>query len=124
MYIFIMKKCNPNDESCLEQYVNLTLKELVKEIPSDKRLYNNSEILKAIADPLRLKILYLLKNGELCACHIDHALNKPQSTISHHLAILKKANLVNWRKEGKWTHFSLANPKLIRLIENIIKMEE
>jgi ArsR family transcriptional regulator len=51
-------------------------------------------------------------------------LNKPQSTISHHLAILKKANLVNWRKEGKWTHFSLANSKLIGQIENIIEMGE
>ena len=116
-----MKKCNSNDECCIDSHINLTLEEEVRKIPSDEKLYNDSEILKAIADPLRLKILYLLKNGELCACHIDSALNKPQSTISHHLAILKKSSLVSWRKEGKWTYFSLANPKLIRQIENIIE---
>ncbi|MDR2966474.1 MAG: metalloregulator ArsR/SmtB family transcription factor [Methanobacteriaceae archaeon] len=119
-----MTGCDLQDNVCLERYTNLKLEELAKEIPSDKTLYNNSEVFKAISDPLRLKILYLLKNGELCACHIDFALKKPQSTISHHLAILKKSNLVNWRKKGKWTFFSLANPKIIKQIETIIKMQE
>ena len=69
-------------------------------------------------------LLYLLKNGELCACHIDSALDKPQSTISHHLNILKKAKFLNWRKEGKWTHYSLADEKIIDRIEKIIKIGE
>jgi len=117
-----MSGCNNEDSVCIEKYVNL--KELVKEIPSDNSLNETSEILKAISDPLRLKIIYLLKNGELCGCHIDSALSKPQSTISHHLAILKKSQLINWRKEGTWTHFSLVNPKLIDQIENIIRIKE
>jgi len=119
-----MSGCNYEDNVCLEQYANLNLNELIKEIPSDNSLHEMSEILKAISDPLRLKILYLLKNGELCGCHIDSALDKPQSTISHHLTILKKSKLVNWRKEGTWTHFSLVNPKLIEQIENITKIKE
>lgn len=100
---------------------NSGLKEKINKFPSDNSLYDMSEILKAIADPLRLKIIYLLKNGELCGCHIDSALDKPQSTIAHHLAILKKSKLVNWRKEGKWTYFSLNDSKLIEKIENITK---
>ena len=119
-----MPSCNHEDNSCLEQKENSNLKELTKKFPSDKNLYEMSETLKAICDPLRLKILYLLKNGELCACHIDCTLDKPQSTISHHLNILKKSNLVNWRKKGKWTYFSLANPELIEKIENIIEIKE
>ena len=114
-----MSGCNCEDSTCLEGYENLELKELINEIPLDNSLNEMSEILKAISDPLRLKILYLLKNGELCGCHITSALDKPQSTISHHLVILKKSKLVNWRKEGTWIHFSLANPKLIEQIEDI-----
>jgi len=117
-----MSGCNL-ENGCIEQYEKFSdLKKLIKKIPSDNNLYDMSEILKAISDPLRLKILYLLKNGELCGCHIDFALDKPQSTISHHLTILKKSNLVKWRKEGKWTYFSLANPKLMEKIENITRI--
>ena len=119
-----MSGCNYEDSACLERYANLNLKELIEEIPSDDSLYNMSDIFKAISDPLRLKIIYLLKGGELCGCHIDSSLDKPQSTISHHLTILKKSKLVNWRKQGTWTHFSLANPKLIEQIENMGGIKE
>ena len=97
----------------------LDLNEHITNIPDEKSLYATSEIIKALSDPIRLNILYLLKNTELCACHIDSALNKPQSTISHHLSILKRANLLKWRKEGKWIYYKLANPKIINLIEEI-----
>ena len=117
-----MSNCNLEDSICIEQYENL--KELVKEIPSNNTLEDMSEILKATSDPLRLKIIYLLQNGELCGCHIDSALDKPQSTISHHLTILKKSKLIKWRKEGTWTYFSLANPKLIEQIETITRIGE
>ena len=122
----IMLDCNSNDNDCLEnlrEAIN-EFKEFVKDLPSDNILYEQSEILKAVSDPLRLKILYLLKNGELCACHIDFALDKPQSTVSHHLNILKRSNLVKWRREGKWTYFSLSNPKLIEQIENMTKTQK
>lgn len=105
-----MTSCE-NNKSCLEKYENLDLNKLIEDIPSEKILYENSEIIKALSDSIRLKILYLLKNGELCVCHIDSALDKPQSTISHHIAILKKAGFLKWRKEGKWTHYRLADEK-------------
>jgi ArsR family transcriptional regulator len=113
-----------NNKSCLEKYEGLDLNKLIKDIPSENILYENSEIIKAISDPIRLKILYLLKNGELCACYIDSALNKPQSTISHHISILKKAKFLKWRKEGKWTHYRLSDEKIIEHIEKLVKIEE
>lgn len=119
-----MSGCNFEDNVCLEQYKDLDLNGLMEKIPSDDSLYDMSEIFKAISDPLRLKILHLLKNRELCGCHIDSALDKPQSTISRHLSILKKSKLINWRKEGKWTYFSLANPEIIEQIGNITKIKE
>jgi len=114
-----MKSPKFSNNVCSDKDGKLEFNELINKIPRDKSLYDMSEIIKAISDPLRLKILYLLKNGELCACHIDFALDKPQSTIAHHLSILKKANLLNWRKEGKWTYYTLSNPKIIELIEDI-----
>ena len=67
------------------------------------------EIFKAAADPCRLRILKLLKEGELCVCEIMTALNKPQSTTSHHLSILREAGLVRERRDGKWSYYRLAD---------------
>ncbi|WFD09652.1 ArsR/SmtB family transcription factor [Tepidibacter hydrothermalis] len=65
------------------------------------------EIFKALSDKNRLLILDMLSCGELCACDIIEGLNLTQPTISHHMKILQKANLINSRKEGKWMKYSL-----------------
>ena len=105
---------NSNNEFC-----NSDISKIIENIPSQDDLDIKSEILKSISDPLRLKILYLLKEDELCVCHINSSLDKPQSTISHHLAILKRAKLLNSRKKGKWTYYSLKNQEIINFIEKI-----
>jgi ArsR family transcriptional regulator len=64
--------------------------------------------LRALADPTRLRILALLKGGEVCVCHIHEALAIPQPTASRHLASLRRAGLVDTRKAGLWVHYSLA----------------
>lgn len=97
------------------------LKEILTKIPDDNELQDKSERFKAISDPTRLKIVYLLQEGELCACEINAALEKPQSTISHHLNILKNAGFINGRKEGIWIHYKLVNSEIIDLIENLLK---
>ncbi|MGB9936254.1 MAG: ArsR/SmtB family transcription factor [Methanobacterium sp.] len=116
-----MKTCGITDENkpCVEQIEKL--EEIITKIPDDVKLENNSDKLKAISDPTRLKILYLLQDGELCACEINAALEKPQSTISHHLNILKSAKFINGRKEGIWIHYKLVNPEILDLIKNIVK---
>jgi ArsR family transcriptional regulator, arsenate/arsenite/antimonite-responsive transcriptional repressor len=65
----------------------------------------------ALADPTRLRILSLLKGGEVCVCHIHGSLDVPQPTASRHLAYLRKAGLVTARRDGIWMHYSLARPR-------------
>jgi DNA-binding transcriptional ArsR family regulator len=112
-----MKTCqiNGKDEPCGEQLENLD--KLMAKIPSDKDLEDLSEHIKALSDPTRLKIIYLLQDGELCVCEIISALNKPQSTVSHHLNILKKAEFIQGRKEGLWIYYKLSHNKLLEYIE-------
>lgn len=69
------------------------------------------KMFKAFADETRLRILHLLVKGELCVCDIMAVLDAPQPKISRHLSYLKRAGLVNDRREGAWRHYSLAQPK-------------
>jgi ArsR family transcriptional regulator len=62
-------------------------------------------IFKALADETRLRILALLLAGELCVCEIIAALELPQSTISRHLACLRKSGWVLGRRQGTWMYY-------------------
>jgi DNA-binding transcriptional ArsR family regulator len=64
-------------------------------------------VMKAVADPTRVRILKLLEAGELCVCQVIAVLALSPSTVSRHLSQLKSAGLVNDRKEKKWVHYSL-----------------
>ena len=55
-------------------------------------------------------LLNLIAGGEICVCHLHEALDLPQSTVSRHLAYLRKRGLVIGRKEGLWVHYRLAKP--------------
>ena len=116
-----MKTCeiNSKDGPCSDQIANL--KRILSKIHSDEVFEVKSEQFKAISDPTRLKILYLLQNGELCVCEIIRALEKPQSTISHHLNVLKNTGFIKGRKEGVWIHYKLVNPEIVDLIEDLVK---
>lgn len=66
------------------------------------------DVFKALGDPTRIRIVEMLaENGELCVCKIYEQLDMTQPAVSHHLAILKRAGLVNARKQGQWVHYSL-----------------
>jgi ArsR family transcriptional regulator len=70
-----------------------------------------TRLLKAFADPVRLRLLSLLSGGrEVCVCHLHETLELPQPTVSRHLAYLRKQGLVVGRKEGLWVHYRLAKP--------------
>ncbi len=68
---------------------------------------NQAIIFKALADETRLRILALLLDGELCVCEIIAALGLPQSTISRHLAYLRKSDWVQDRRQGIWMYYRL-----------------
>ncbi len=76
-------------------------------------LDESTRMLKAFADPVRLRLLNLLsgEQEEVCVCHLHEALELPQPTVSRHLAYLRKHGLVVGRKEGLWVHYRLAKPR-------------
>ena len=65
----------------------------------------------ALADKTRLRLLNLLRNGEVCTCFFADTLETNDPKISRHLAYLKRAGLVKGRRDGKWVHYSLVEPK-------------
>lgn len=81
----------------------------------EELLSSEAKIFKALSDINRLKIVQLLKEGELCACELTFALSNSQSTVSHHLSVLKNAGLIKERKEGKWSYFRLSDGAVIEL---------
>lgn len=74
----------------------------------ETRLQGLETVFKALADTTRLRILGLLLTGEVCVCHIHESLRIPQPKASRHLAYLRKAGLVEARREGLWMHYRLA----------------
>jgi len=75
------------------------------------------EILKALADENRVKILKMLRCGEMCVCDILDYLDLSQPTVSHHLKILYNAGLINYRKGGKWIYYSLNKSRIEELMD-------
>ena len=64
-------------------------------------------ISKALSDANRVRMVLVLREGELCACQLTELLGLAPSTMSKHLSILCKAGLVNQRKDGRWVYYSL-----------------
>lgn len=67
------------------------------------------QVFKAFSDPTRLRLLNLLRGGEVCVCDLTEVLHSPQPKISRHLAYLKKAGLVVSRKDGLWMYYRLGD---------------
>lgn len=65
-------------------------------------------LFRAFADPTRLRILNLLKSGELCVCDLVDVLDVPQPKASRHLAYLRRVGLVSARKDGYWSYYRIA----------------
>jgi len=69
----------------------------------------------ALSEPLRLQVLDLLRTRELCVCDLCEAITVSQSKLSFHLKVLKEADLVRSRQEGRWIYYSLNLPQFVVL---------
>lgn len=70
---------------------------------------HHAQIFKALSDPIRLRIILLLQaEGELCVCDLIAVLKLPQSTVSRHLAYLKRSCWVDIRRQGVWMYYQLS----------------
>ena len=80
-----------------------------RELPTDELLCDLADLFKLFGDTTRMKILFALLESEMCVCAITDLLGMTQSAISHQLRILKDANLVGNRREGKAIYYSLSD---------------
>jgi ArsR family transcriptional regulator, arsenate/arsenite/antimonite-responsive transcriptional repressor len=76
--------------------------------------------LRAVAEPLRWRILTLLGQEEMCVCHLVEALDAPQSLISHHLRVLRGAGLVETERYRYWTYYRLRPQALTELGRQLV----
>ena len=72
------------------------------------------EISRALGHPARVRVLAMLRLGELCVCQITEVLELAQSTVSSHLRELRRAGLITERKEGRWVFFSISGAPEVR----------
>ena len=64
-------------------------------------------VMESLSDPIRINILELMMNGEICVCDIVKVTGLSQSKISYHIKILKDSGLVSDRQEGRWVYYKL-----------------
>lgn len=75
---------------------------------------------KVLADPARLRLLSMIASaGEACACELVEPLGRSQPTVSHHLAVLTDAGLVDREKRGKWAYYRL-RPERLALLRDFL----
>jgi len=91
-----------------------------KPAPRVKHAGELAAVYRALADETRLRLLALLRDGEVCVCHLHGSLRLPQPTISRHLAYLRKSGLVAARRDGVWMHYSLA-PQDSPVVDQVVR---
>jgi DNA-binding transcriptional ArsR family regulator len=85
----------------------------------ERAIYLKAEVLKALAQPTRLKILELLRDGERCICEIVPAINGEQSNISRHISLMQKSHLISTRKDGVKVMVKVKGPEIFEIIDKV-----
>ena len=85
------------------------LKEILKDVPTQRELGKSAKMFKALSDPLRLKILCLLRVQDSCVCLIRSVANIAYSKLSYHLSILKNAGLIEGERRGNYIIYRLTD---------------
>ena len=76
-----------------------------------------AEILKALAQPTRLKIIDFLRDGERCVCEIFPAIGEEQSNTSRHLNMMLAAGVLSRRKDGLKIYYAIKHPEILEIID-------
>ena len=88
---------------------------LMREPISEQQATSVSPLLKALADPVRLRLLSLVAShadGEACVCDLNDAFDLSQPTISHHLKVLHESGLLDRSKRGVWVYYRVRREAL------------
>ncbi|MDQ1683085.1 MAG: ArsR family transcriptional regulator, arsenate/arsenite/antimonite-responsive transcriptional [Frankiaceae bacterium] len=87
-------------------------------VVTDSEVAQAAHQFKALADPVRLRLLNLLANaprGEISACDLVEPAGKSQPTVSHHLKVLREAGFVRTERRGQWIYYSIVPEQLAAL---------
>jgi DNA-binding transcriptional ArsR family regulator len=85
----------------------------------ERAILLKSEVLKALAQPTRLKILELLREGERCICEIVPAIDGEQSNISRHISVMQKSHLITTRKDGVKVMVKVRDPRIFEILDTV-----
>jgi len=92
---------------------------------SGKNSFDPELFFAALSDRTRLRLLNLMRDGEVCVCFLADTLETNDPKISRHIAYLKRADLVTGRRDGKWMHYSIkppGDPTVKDLLENTLDL--
>ena len=112
----------------------MILKYYLDKVPDDNYIHKHEyggdamkefiKVMKALADPNRVKLVKMLQKRTMCVCELQAALEISQPTVTKHLQILEGAGLVDRKKEGLWVNYSLTNgcrsPYAANLLGNLV----
>lgn len=111
-----MKKTE-DKEVCIGNFAEENLlNEISQSLECEDGLDLLGKIFKAMGDPSRLKIIYLLSKSPLCVCDIADVLGMTQSLVSHHLRTLRNLKLVKFKRQGKQIIYSLDDDHVLDLL--------
>jgi len=85
----------------------------------NRALQLKADVLKALAQPTRLKILECLRGGERCICEIIPAINGEQSNISRHISMMQKNHLITTRKDGVKVMVKVRDPRIFDILDQV-----
>lgn len=101
--------------SCCEDISFIS--DIQKTIPNEDELVSMTCIYKALSDPIRVKILFALVRYEICVGEMVNLLDLPQSHVSHQLRVLKKYNIVTFKKDKKMSFYRIKNSHVKELLQ-------
>jgi DNA-binding transcriptional ArsR family regulator len=88
----------------------------------DENLNRTAVIAQALAHPMRLRILELLRDEGAYVMHLTAALQRPQANVSQHLAILREAGLVQDEREGMTVIYRVTDPRIFDVVQEMQKL--
>lgn len=106
-----MENCNHEAEH------HLAAERARENMPGEDSILHLSAAFKAISEPSRLKILFALRQGEMCVYHIVEAVGGTQSAVSHQLRILRDNHIIKSRRDGQNIVYSLADEHIVAVLE-------
>jgi DNA-binding transcriptional ArsR family regulator len=81
-------------------------------------------LLQVVGQESRLQILLAIGDGETCVCHLEAKFGWRQAYLSQHLMALRKAGLIEGRREGRFIHYHLSDPRLLDILHNLASLRD